>query len=114
MIDYAALTGDALLSSGCIAYLGAFSATYREETTADWVEMCREKGIECDPKYSLVKVLGDPVKVREWNIQGLPKDNFSAENGTMVQHGRRWPLFIDPQGQANTWVREMEAERGWW
>ena len=95
-----------------IAYLGAFSATYREETTADWVEMCREKGIECDPKYSLVKVLGDPVKIREWNIQGLPKDNFSAENGTMVQHGRRWPLFIDPQGQANKWVREMEAERG--
>ena len=112
VIDYAALTGDALLSSGCIAYLGAFSATYREETTADWVEMCREKGIECDPKYSLVKVLGDPVKIREWNIQGLPKDNFSAENGTMVQHGRRWPLFIDPQGQANKWVREMEAERG--
>ena len=30
----------------------------------------------------------------------------------MVQHGRRWPLFIDPQGQANKWVREMEAERG--
>lgn len=27
--DYVNLTGDVLLSSGCIAYLGAFTATYR-------------------------------------------------------------------------------------
>ena len=30
----------------------------------------------------------------------------------MMEYGRRWPLFIDPQAQANAWVREMEAERG--
>ena len=83
-LDYNALTGDVLLSSGCIAYLGAFTATYREQTTASWVEMGQAGGIPCDPKYSLVKVLGDQVKIRQWNIQGLPKDNFSSENGTMV------------------------------
>ena len=111
-LDYKALTGDVLLSSGCIAYLGAFTATYREETCAAWVNLCQEVGIPCDPKYSLVKVLGDQVKIRQWNIQGLPKDNFSSENGTMVDYGRRWPLFIDPQGQANKWIRTMEEERG--
>ena len=56
--------------------------------------------------------MGDQVKIRQWNIQGLPKDSFSAENGTMVDYGRRWPLFIDPQGQANKWIRSMEGERG--
>jgi dynein heavy chain len=111
-VDYEALTGDVLLSSGCIAYLGAFTATYREQTTDTWVVGSQERGIPCDPKYSLVKVLGDQVKIRQWNIQGLPKDNFSSENGTMVEYGRRWPLFIDPQGQANKWIRTMEAESG--
>ena len=111
-VEYERLTGDALLSSGVIAYLGAFSATYRELIIAEWIELCRSKGIACDGSYSLVKTLGDPVRIREWNIQGLPKDAFSAENGTMVQYGRRWPLFIDPQGQANKWVREMEKARG--
>jgi dynein heavy chain len=112
VIDYDALTGDILLSSGCISYLGAFTATYREETTARWVQLAEAGGIPCDPKYALVNVLGDQVKIRQWNIQGLPKDNFSAENGVMLDFGRRWPLFIDPQGQANKWIRSMEEERG--
>ena len=48
-------------------------------------------------KFRLEAVLGDPVKVRQWNIWGLPKDEFSAENGIAVDQGRRWPLCIDPQ-----------------
>jgi dynein heavy chain len=112
VIDYEALTGDVLLSSGCIAYLGAFSASYREQTTARWVELCAARSIQCDAKYSLVKILGDAVKIREWNIQGLPKDTFSSENGVMMEYGRRWPLFIDPQSQANEWVRTMEKSNG--
>ena len=29
----------------------------------------------------------------------------------MVAHARRWPLMIDPQRQANKWVRSMERAR---
>ena len=53
----------------------------------------------------------DPTKVREWNIQGLPNDSFSTENGVIVTRGRRWPLMIDPQGQAIKWIRMMEEAR---
>lgn len=45
--------------------------------------------------------LGDPVLVRQWNIDGLPTDGFSVDNGIIVFNARRWPLMIDPQGQAN-------------
>ena len=56
--------------------------------------------------------IADPVKVREWVQQGLPGDDFSLENGVLVTRGRRWPLMVDPQGQANNWIKHMEAEHG--
>ena len=44
-------------------------------------------------------VLGEPVKIRDWTIDGLPNDSFSIDNGIMMSKARRWPLLIDPQGQ---------------
>ena len=43
---------------------------------------------------------------------GLPTDDVSIDNGILVKRGQRWPLMIDPQGQANTWVKNMEAKNG--
>lgn len=39
-------------------------------------------------------------------------DPFSVDNGIIVFNSRRWPLLIDPQGQANKWIRNMEKENG--
>ena len=54
--------------------------------------------------------LGEPVKTREWLIAGLPNDAFSIENGIVIANARRWPLCIDPQGQANKWIKNMEKD----
>ena len=51
-----------------------------------------------------------PVEFLKWSLKGLPDDQFSKENGVLVTKGRRWPLMIDPQLQANTWVKTMERE----
>lgn len=37
---YIALTGDVLISSGMIAYLGAFNSVFRNELTEQWVKNC--------------------------------------------------------------------------
>lgn len=41
----------------------------------------------------------------------MPSDTFSVENAIITQQTRRWPLYIDPQGQANKWVRAMGKEQ---
>jgi dynein heavy chain len=62
--------------------------------------------------FTILASLGDPVRMRQWNIQGLPIDTFSVENGIIVTKTRRWPLMIDPQGQANKWIRNFEKQYG--
>jgi len=47
-------------------------------------------------------------QVREWLIASLPNDSFSIENGIIIANARRWPLCIDPQGQANKWIKNLE------
>ncbi|KAJ3284862.1 Dynein heavy chain 7, axonemal, partial [Borealophlyctis nickersoniae] len=104
------LTGDVLIAAGVIAYLGAFTKLYRLECIAEWAGKLKEAMIPCTEVFSLAKVLGDPIKIRAWTIAGLPSDSFSVDNGIIVENGRRWPLMIDPQGQANKWVKNMEKE----
>ncbi|EPY81024.1 hypothetical protein CB1_000762017 [Camelus ferus] len=109
-IVYENLTGDVLVSAGVIAYLGPFTSGFRQTCTEDWSVLCKEKKIPCSEEFSLSKTLGDPVKIRAWNIAGLPTDAFSIDNGVIVNNSRRWPLMIDPQGQANKWIKNSEKE----
>ena len=48
------------------------------------------------------------MKVREWLLAGLPNDSLSIDNAIVVANARRWPLMIDPQGQANKWIKILE------
>ena len=34
--------------------------------------------------------------------------SFSLDNAIIVTNSHRWPLMIDPQGQANKWIKNME------
>ena len=107
-MTYSNLTGDVLVSSGYIAYLGVFMKSYRDEVIEGWVALLGERAVPRSDAFGLDKVLGDPVAIREWSINGLPSDSFSVDNGIVVSNARRWPLCIDPQGQANKWFRNTE------
>lgn len=102
---YCNLTGDVLLSSGYIAYLGPVTLSYREKALSDWIKTCKAKNIPCSTNFKLASILGSPVAIRDWVIDGLPNDSFSIDNGIIISAARRWPLLIDPQGQANKWIK---------
>ena len=102
------LIGDCFLSCGCISYYGAFTGMYRDRLIDQWLSRTRDLKIPASGTFSLAKTLGDPVLIREWQNQGLPTDAVSVNNGILVDKCRRWPLMIDPQMQANTWLRKKE------
>ncbi|KAJ3207853.1 Dynein heavy chain 6, axonemal [Entophlyctis luteolus] len=103
------LVGNIFLCAASVAYYGAFTSQYRQELVQEWAKQCRDFGVPVTGNFNLMEHLVDPAIVRDWNIQGLPADSLSTENGILVTRGRRWPLMIDPQGQANRWIRNMEG-----
>ncbi len=106
---YNTVVGDALLASGLIAYMGAFTSLYRNLAIDQWKHLLSSKGIKYSDSFSLEALLGDAGKVRTWVIDKLPNDSVSIENAIMLLENTRWPLMIDPQGQAIRWVKKMEA-----
>jgi dynein heavy chain len=104
------LLGDMLLSAGITTYLGAFSSTYRARAIESWTVAIDAKGLPRSTAYSLRGALADDVTVRMWTANNLPADSFSIDSASMMFNSAQWPLLIDPQRQANRWIRKMEAE----
>ncbi|XP_055959532.1 dynein axonemal heavy chain 2-like, partial [Patella vulgata] len=107
------LVGDCLIAAAFLSYMGPFLSDYRDELVQTrWMKEVRKLGLPCDPCFSFCGFMSKPTQVRDWNIQGLPSDSFSTENGVIVTRGSRWPLMVDPQGQAIKWIKNMEGVKG--
>lgn len=106
------LVGDTLLAAAFIGFAGAFDVANRKDLIQNWIKGAQDLDLPVNPSFSLEYTLGDPVELREWKLQGLPPDSFSIENSMVVAHTRRWPLLTDPQGQASTWIKNMEKNNG--
>ncbi|KAL9909718.1 dynein heavy chain at 62B [Glossina fuscipes fuscipes] len=107
---YDHLPGDILLSCGIIAYLSAVNYQYRNACVEDWYKKCVKLKIPISDDYSIIKALGVEITIQSWNIFGLPNDVFSTENAIIAFNSSRYSLFIDPQAQANNWIKNMERK----
>lgn len=105
---FEALPGDMLISCGIIAYLGPFTAAFRIESLEKWRTHMARSNIPCSKEYSFIEVVGSEIKINSWNIFGLPRNSFSIENAIIMDNSKKWSLFIDPQSQANKWIKNME------
>lgn len=102
--------GDVLLSSACVAYIGCYTINYRQQIIDNWKQKCTELNIPITTNYSIVHTLCSAIQIREWSGYGLPLDNFSQENAAILVNSKRYPLLIDPQGQAVKWIKDMEQK----
>ncbi|CCI46649.1 unnamed protein product [Albugo candida] len=108
---YTNMVGDILLCSGVISYLGAFTSVFRAKALQQWIACIQAQGepLICSGSFSFADTLSDPVQIRTWTIAKLPNDAFSIDNAILIQQSSRWPLLMDPQNQANTWIRNMNS-----
>jgi dynein heavy chain len=100
------LVGDCLLGSSFLSYLGAFTADYRRDLLSNkFLPDVMERGIPSSANFSLEKLLTTDSTVQGWIAKGLPADEHSVQNGILTTKASRFPLMIDPQQQAVSWIK---------
>jgi dynein heavy chain len=113
------LTGDVLLASAFISYVGPFTKVFRDRLVLEiFSPYLREKfqaavgeggNIPMSAVPDVLKILTSPAEIAMWSAEGLPADPVSVENGCIVTNSARWPLIIDPQLQGIKWLRQKES-----
>jgi len=105
------LVGDVAKACAFVSYCGPFNSDFRAKLLEEYFHTdLVAKEIPVSPDLLLTEFLVDPVTVGEWNLEGLPADELSIQNGIMVTRSSRYPLMIDPQGQAISWIKTREPE----
>jgi dynein heavy chain len=101
------LPGDCIVAAGVVSYAGPFTSDYRLEFESLWLSRLDDVQITHNEECTMRHVLGEPVKIQQWVVYTLPNDALSIENGIIIDRSRRWPLMIDPQRQANKYIKNM-------
>uniref|UniRef100_K3WUC5 Dynein heavy chain, cytoplasmic n=1 Tax=Globisporangium ultimum (strain ATCC 200006 / CBS 805.95 / DAOM BR144) TaxID=431595 RepID=K3WUC5_GLOUD len=103
------LVGDTLLCSGFLTYIGFLDFQQRKILVQDWRDILDTMGIASKPQLSFVDYLSRPSEQLEWQMSELPSDELCYENAIILQRFHRFPLIIDPSGQANNFIMRYYA-----
>ncbi|XP_063254241.1 dynein axonemal heavy chain 5-like isoform X1 [Prinia subflava] len=106
------LVGNVLLATGFLSYSGPFNQEYRNLLLQLWKKEMDNSKIPYSKNLNLTGMLVDNATVGEWNLQGLPNDDLSIQNGIIVTKASRYPLLIDPQSQGKIWIKNKEKNNG--
>ncbi|KAJ8717801.1 hypothetical protein PYW07_005731 [Mythimna separata] len=102
------VAGDILVSCAIMSYLAPYTLPIRIRMIDQWRELVIKLQMPHSEQFVFKDILGTDIKIQNWCIAGLPRDSFSVDNGVIQDNSIKWPLMIDPQGQANKWIKTME------
>ncbi|KAI8459260.1 dynein heavy chain, N-terminal region 1-domain-containing protein [Phakopsora pachyrhizi] len=105
------IAGDVLLSSAFMTYGGFFDQSYREAMWQGWVDHLNQASLKYKPELSLAEFLSTADDRLGWQSKSLPPDDLCTENAIMLKRFNRYPLVIDPSGQATTFLMNEYKDR---
>lgn len=98
------IVGDVLLSAAFIAYGGYFDQHYRNNLFGTWCQHLQAANILYRADIARTEYLSNPDERLRWQANALPTDDLCTENAIMLKRFNRYPLIIDPSGQATTFI----------
>ncbi|KAL9938803.1 hypothetical protein V8E36_002522 [Tilletia maclaganii] len=105
------IVGDAMLSAAFLAYAGFFDQQYREAMWSGWLQHLSDAGMKLKQELSFADYLSTADDRLDWQAKSLPPDTLCTENAIMLKRFSRYPLMIDPSGQATTFLVNQYRER---
>ncbi|KAG8867814.1 hypothetical protein FRC20_004812 [Serendipita sp. 405] len=109
--EMSTIVGDCLISAAFLAYGGFFDQHYREVMWSEWSSHLTEAGIKFKPELSFPEYLSTADDRLSWQAKALPADNLCTENAIMLNRFNRYPLIIDPTGQATTFLLNQYKDK---
>lgn len=104
------LVGDCAAACAFVCYCGPFNQEFRKHLIEEkCVKDCLLRNVPITQGIDIISFMVDIGTIGDWNMQGLPADPLSIQNGILVTRSSRFPLMIDPQGQALSWIKSKEA-----
>ncbi|GLV39725.1 Dynein heavy chain 64C [Carabus blaptoides fortunei] len=98
------IIGDVLLSAAFIAYGGYFDQHYRQNLFSTWCSHLTQASIQFRADIARTEYLSNPDERLRWQANALPTDDLCTENAIMLKRFNRYPLIIDPSGQATEFI----------
>ncbi|BHF62050.1 Cytoplasmic dynein 1 heavy chain 1 [Sparganum proliferum] len=100
----ATIIGDCLLSSAFMAYGGYFDQSLRLSLLSTWAIHLKAADIQFRADLARVEYLSNPDERLRWQANALPNDELCVENAIILRRFNRYPLIIDPSGQATEFL----------
>ncbi|XP_028159310.1 dynein heavy chain, cytoplasmic isoform X6 [Ostrinia furnacalis] len=105
------IVGDVLLSAAFIAYGGYFDQHYRQSLFSTWTAHLAAANIKYRADIARTEYLSNPDERLRWQANALPTDELCVENAIMLRRFNRYPLIIDPSGQATEFIMREFKDR---
>ncbi|KAI8974487.1 dynein heavy chain [Pilobolus umbonatus] len=105
------IVGDVILAAAFMAYGGYFDQQYRDILIQKWMEHLLAANIQFKHEVSLTEYLSTADDRLSWQANALPTDQLCIENAIMLKRFDRYPLIIDPSGQATNFLINEYKDR---
>ncbi|CAG10419.1 unnamed protein product, partial [Tetraodon nigroviridis] len=105
------IAGDCLLSAAFITYAGYFEQQMRQNLFTTWSHHLQQANIQFRTDIARTEYLSNADERLRWQANSLPADDLCTENAIMLKRFNRYPLIIDPSGQATEFIMNEYKDR---